>query len=134
MCSLSVRVYVEADYRAVDAESAGAERRAGREASGKAVGDLLLGSREVGLADVQAFRDGGVRPRLEVDVPEGAVVELRRWFRHFLQDIERCFLVEDGRALALPFGIGRAGLAVGEGDKRLARAVCRNDRGISATR
>src|SRR5215472_147859 len=86
---LAVDVDVEADYGAVDDESAGAERSTGGEAGGKTVGDLLLGGGEVGLAEVEAFRDGGVRPRLEVDVPHGAVVELGRWFGHFLQDVER---------------------------------------------
>ena len=65
-------VDVEADHGAVDDESAGAERSAGGEAGGKTVGDLLLGGREVGLAEVEALRDGGVRPRLEVNVPNRA--------------------------------------------------------------
>jgi hypothetical protein len=55
----------------------------------KTIGDVLLGGREVGLAEVEALRDGGVRPRPEVNVPHRALIELRRWFRRFLQDVER---------------------------------------------
>jgi len=74
---------------AVDDQPAGAERSTSREAGGKTIGDVLLGGREVGLAEVEALRDGGVRPRLEVNVPHRALIELRRWFPHFLQDVER---------------------------------------------
>ena len=42
-----------------------------REAGGTTIGDVLLGGRLVGLAEVEALRDVGVRPRLEVNVPLG---------------------------------------------------------------
>src|SRR5260370_6791482 len=56
-------------------------------------------------------------PVQEVDVPHRAVVELACVVRHVLQDVERRFLVEDGRVLSLALRIVVACLAVDEGDQ-----------------
>src|SRR5438309_339761 len=80
---LSADVYVEANDRTVDDESARAEWGASRETGGEPVRDLCGSGGEVGLTDVLTPGDGGVSPRFEVNVPDRAVVELRRRFRHF---------------------------------------------------
>src|SRR5260370_8119045 len=59
-------------------------------------------------------------PLQEVDVPHRAVVELACVVRHVLQDVERRFLVEDGRLLTLPLWISVPCLAVDEGNQLLS--------------
>src|SRR5258706_2821655 len=61
-------------------------------------------------------------PLQEVDVPHRAVVELASVVRHVLQDVERRFVVEDGRVLTLALRIVGARLAVDEGDQVFPRA------------
>src|SRR5260221_1405105 len=58
----------------------------------------------------------------EVDVPHRTVVELASVVRHVLQDVERRFVVEDGRVLTLALRIVGARLAVDEGDQVFPRA------------
>src|SRR5690349_634766 len=110
-------VDVEADHRAVDDEAARPERRPRREAGGIAHRDLLQGGGEVRLANVETARDRGHGPRLEVDVPHRAVIELGRRLRDFLEDVQwREWVIENGGIDALPLDVVLARLPVGEGD------------------
>ena len=87
---------VQADHRAIHDEPTRTELSPCREAGGKAAGDLLGGSRKVGLANVESSGHSSIRPRLEVDVPQWAVVELRCLLGYFFQDVQRRDPIENG--------------------------------------
>ena len=61
---LPARVDVQADHRAVHDEATRPERGAGWKAGGQAIGDLLLGGREIGLTNVETGGHGAARPGL----------------------------------------------------------------------
>ena len=119
---------IHADSRAVDDEAGGLKRlRAGTEAlhrstrlrEGKCRAEVCL---PCSLTDRH-------RPLSQMNIPERTVGRGARicpTFRDLFEDVERILSVEDGRADALPVGIGRAAgvhrLTVGERDERLAGA------------
>src|SRR5260370_25257596 len=117
-------VVEDADERAVHDEPGCLEGVAGGAGRRDALGlgaNERLGAPKVCLPYPAGHWHRGI-PLEEVDVPHRAVVELASVVRHVLQDVERRFVVGDGRVLTLALRVVGARLAVDEGDQVFPRA------------